>query len=413
MNVITMARSAFVLMLLFAAAAPEAWAQVPSIAEQYKQLRSRMVEDYIASNGVKNEKVLESMRTTPRHEFVAVKERPLAYEDMALPIGDKQTISAPFIVAYMTEALDPQPTDKVLEIGTGSGYQAAVLSPLVKEVYSIEIVESLGNRAQSTLKRLNYKNVEVKVGDGYKGWVEHAPFDKIIVTCSPEKIPQPLIDQLRDGGEIVIPVGERYTQTLYKLVKKGNKLESASLIPVIFVPMTGTAEDKRQVFPDSQRAEVLNSSFEEVLDSGALPGWCYARQMERQEVADAPAGKHIVTFKNETKGRPAHVIQGFAVDGRKVTELEVSGMMKTKDVLPGENRDELPGLVITLFDSERRIVNHWVVGATTGTSNWHSVSRKIEIPPNAREGALRIGLFGATGEASFDNVRLKTTGEKK
>ena len=290
-------------LLLLAGLNGAAFRQAPSKADQYKQLRLKMVEDYIASNGVKSEKVLEAMRTTPRHEFVAAKERPLAYEDMALPIGDKQTISAPFIVAYMTEALDPQPTDKVLEIGTGSGYQAAVLSPLVQEVYSIEIVDSLGIKAKSVLKRLNYKNVEVKVGDGYKGWEEHAPFDKIIVTCSPEKIPQPLIDQLRDGGHIIIPVGERYTQTLYKLVKNGDKLESASLIPVIFVPMTGTAEENRQVFPDAKHAEVLNGSFEELLDSGASR-LVLCRQMERQEAADAPAGTHVVTFKNSTKGRP-------------------------------------------------------------------------------------------------------------
>jgi protein-L-isoaspartate(D-aspartate) O-methyltransferase len=119
---------------------------------------------------------------------------------MSLPIGERQTISSPFIVAYMTECLDPQPTDRVLEIGTGSGYQAAVLSPLVKEVYTIEIVESLGKQAAQTLERLDYRNVHVKVGDGYLGWPEHAPFDKIIVTCSPESIPQPLVDQLREGG---------------------------------------------------------------------------------------------------------------------------------------------------------------------------------------------------------------------
>ncbi len=158
-----------------------------------------------------------------RHEFIPRSQRDKAYFDMALPIGDAQTISSPFIVAWMTEAIDPQPTDKVLEIGTGSGYQAAVLSSLAAEVYSIEIVRPLGEKAAEVLEDLGYKNVHVRVGDGFQGWPEHAPFDKIIVTCSPESVPQPLIDQLREGGQMIIPVGQRYQQTLYLLTKQDGK----------------------------------------------------------------------------------------------------------------------------------------------------------------------------------------------
>ena len=161
----------------------------------------------VASAGIKSPAILAVMRTVPRHEFVPADVRRYAYLDMALPIGEHQTISPPFVVAYMTQKLDPQPTDKVLEIGTGSGYQAAVLSPLVKDVYTIEIVEPLGERARQTFKRLGYKNVHTKIGDGYQGWAEHAPFDKIIVTCSPEKVPAPLVEQLHEGGRMVIPVG--------------------------------------------------------------------------------------------------------------------------------------------------------------------------------------------------------------
>src|SRR5262245_29327016 len=177
--------------------------------------RKKMVEDVILGTGIQHPTTVEAMRKTPRHEFVARQFRDKAYFDMSLPIGSGQTISSPYIVAFMTQALDPQPTDRVLEIGTGSGYQAAVLSPLVKEVYTIEIVPELGRQAERTLKRLKYKNVFVKVGDGFQGWPEHAPFDKIIVTCSPEDVPQPLVDQLQEGGLMVIPVGERYQQTLY------------------------------------------------------------------------------------------------------------------------------------------------------------------------------------------------------
>src|SRR5262245_29780008 len=209
--------------------------------DAYADARHKMVDEMIAAEGVKNEKVLESMRSTPRHQFVKPSLKNLAYTDQALDIGFKQTISPPFIVAYMTEVLDPQPTEKVLEIGTGSGYQAAILSPLVQEVYSIEIVEPLGKRAAETLKRLKYKNVFTKIGDGYKGWPEHAPFDKIIVTCSPENVPQALVDQLREGGALIVPLGERYQQTLYRMKKQNGKLVSEALLPMLFVPMTGSA----------------------------------------------------------------------------------------------------------------------------------------------------------------------------
>ncbi|MBQ2848869.1 MAG: protein-L-isoaspartate(D-aspartate) O-methyltransferase, partial [Thermoguttaceae bacterium] len=152
------------------------------------------LEELIPTKELRNVRVLKAMARIPRAEFVTKEFREYAYQDAALPIGDGQTISAPFIVAYMTETLDPQPTDRVLEIGTGSGYQAAVLSCLVSEVYSIEIVKNLGRRAAETLKKLEYDNVFVRVGDGYQGWPEAAPFDKIIVTCSPEDVPQPLLD---------------------------------------------------------------------------------------------------------------------------------------------------------------------------------------------------------------------------
>jgi protein-L-isoaspartate(D-aspartate) O-methyltransferase len=182
-----------------------------------------MVREDIAESGITDVRVLESMRMTPRHEFVSTTQRPLAYFDMSLPIGERQTISGPFVVAYMTEQLDPKPTDRVLEVGTGSGYQAAILSPLVGTVYSIEIHETLGRRARATLQRLGYTNVVTKIGDGFVGWEEKGPFDKIIVTCSPEKIPLPLINQLVENGIMIIPVGQRYEQTLVRLRKKSRE----------------------------------------------------------------------------------------------------------------------------------------------------------------------------------------------
>ena len=209
--------------------------------------RMRMVDEQLRTDarGITNPAVLKAMATVPRHEFVPARLRPYAYEDRPLPIGHGQTISQPYVVAFMTEKLQAQANDRVLEIGTGSGYQAAILSGLVREVYSIEIVEALARQAASDLARLGYRNIRVRHGDGYQGWPEAAPFDAIIVTCAPDHVPQPLIDQLRDGGRMVIPVGEPGEQNLYLLRKRGAKLEREAILPVRFVPMTGTAENKR------------------------------------------------------------------------------------------------------------------------------------------------------------------------
>ncbi len=215
--------------------------------EGYKLDRIDMVKRQIEARGISDERVLEAMRKVPRHEFVPDGYRAYAYTDGPLPIGEGQTISQPYIVALMTESLKLKPDDKVLEIGTGSGYQAAVLAEIVKEVYTIEIIEKLARRAEETLKRLGYDNVKVKAGDGYLGWPEYAPFDAIIVTCAPDHVPQPLVDQLADGGRMVIPVGSEYgIQTLYLLEKHGDKLEKRSIIPVRFVPMTGEHVKKKK-----------------------------------------------------------------------------------------------------------------------------------------------------------------------
>ena len=185
------------------------------------------------------------MSKVPREEFVPSDERGEAYEDGPLPIGYGQTISQPYIVAFMTEQLHLKPSDRVLEIGTGSGYQAAVLAELVADVYTIEIVEPLAKTAEATLTRLGYKNVHVKVGNGYDGWPEQTPFDAIIVTCAPNHIPRPLTEQLKDGGRMTIPVGERFAQELYFLEKKNGQLKESAVLPVLFVPMKREASEPK------------------------------------------------------------------------------------------------------------------------------------------------------------------------
>lgn len=207
--------------------------------------RNKMVDQQIRRRGIKDTLVLNAMRKIPRHEFVPAHLKESAYTDRALPIGEGQTISQPYIVAIMTEQLALKGTEKVLEIGTGSGYQAAVLAEIADKVYTIEIVPSLGILAEQKLKKMGYKNVEVKIGDGYQGWPEQAPFDAIIVTAAPNHIPQPLIDQLKNNGRMIIPVGDYYQELMLLTKNKKGEIKKKSVLPVIFVPMTGKAREKK------------------------------------------------------------------------------------------------------------------------------------------------------------------------
>ena len=214
------------------------------------QERHQMVQRDIANapfNPVDDKRVLEAMKRVPRHKFIPESYQRQAYGNHPLPIGHGQTISQPFIVASMTELLRISPGDKILEIGTGSGYQAAVLSELTPNVYTIEIVEALGRQAMQRFEMLGYETIKAKIGDGYQGWAEYAPYDGIIVTCAPEKIPEPLVDQLKPGGRIVIPVGKAgRTQSLVVVEKNAEgELDTKFQYPVVFVPMTGKAQDQK------------------------------------------------------------------------------------------------------------------------------------------------------------------------
>jgi len=209
---------------------------------RFTEAREHMVKFDLMGRDITDERVLRAMAKVPRHEFVPRDLRDKAYADHPLPIGYGQTISQPYIVALMTQSLALEKKDRVLEIGTGSGYQAAVLAEMVDEVYTIEIIEELAERANKTLRDLGYENVEVKTGDGYFGWEEHAPFDAIIVTCAANHIPPPLIDQLNDGGRLIIPLGStKYYQTLTLVEKRNGSLETKYITSVRFVPMTGEA----------------------------------------------------------------------------------------------------------------------------------------------------------------------------
>lgn len=393
-----------VVLAALAATLPAAQAQQ---RDKYAEARQKMVADYLVREGIKSQAVLQSMRTVPRHQFVTPQWRPAAYFDQALPIGHKQTISPPFIVAYMTEMIDPQPDDVVLEIGTGSGYQAAVLSALVKEVYTIEIVEPLGKNAAKVLKELKYENVHAKIGDGYKGWEEHAPFDKIIVTCSPESVPKPLIEQLREGGKMIIPLGERYEQVFYLFEKQGDELVKKKLLPALFVPMTGVSEDNRKVKPDPARPELHNGGFEDDEDGDGHPdAWHYQRQLTRETV-DAPEGNAFVTFENHDVDRGAMALQGMAVDGPKVGALQFSLKVRGEDLRFGQTAFEKPSLNVQFYDADRKPMDAIVIGPWQGTFDWKRVSKLVHVPPKAREAIIRIGLNGGTGKLSVDEIEMK------
>ena len=210
----------------------------PSLQEKdFSRLRDKMVKEQIVRRGISDPSTLSSLRKVQRHLFVPDDLIDYSYDDRPLPIGFGQTISQPYIVAYMTEIIKPRPDYIVLEIGTGSGYQAAVLSGIVKEVYSIEIIDSLGNQAKNRLDKLNYKNVHVRFGDGYHGWTDKAPFDAIVVTAAAEHIPPPLISQLKENGRMIIPVGSPFmTQQLMLVEKKKGRIRTSSMMPVQFVP---------------------------------------------------------------------------------------------------------------------------------------------------------------------------------
>ena len=217
---------------------------ISAIAQNYTEKRERMVENQIEARGINDPDVIRAMKNVKRHEFVPNQFRNRAYSDSPLSIGQGQTISQPYIVAHMTELLNIDKNDKILEIGTGSGYQAAVLAEITPNVYSIEIVEELAERARKTLREQGYQNIHLKVGDGFKGWEKHAPFDGIIVTCSPSDVPEPLKEQLAEKGRMVIPVGGAFIQELVVLQKKEGKIKRSRISNVRFVPMVDDDGDR-------------------------------------------------------------------------------------------------------------------------------------------------------------------------
>jgi protein-L-isoaspartate(D-aspartate) O-methyltransferase len=399
-------------------AAIVAWGPVPfgpachgQTEREFAELRTLMVENDVAAAGVKDRAILAVMRNTPRHEFVPPELRPYAYFDMALPIGHRQTISPPFVVASMTQQLALQPADKVLEVGTGSGYQAAILSRLVSEVYTIEIVEPLAERARATFARLGLKNIHTRSGDGYLGWPQHAPFDKIVVTCSPEQVPPALADQLAEGGRMVIPLGERYQQLLCTLVKRDGKLAIDAREPTCFVPMTGQAESARQRRSSEPLSPLANADFERVIDGDIPAGWYYLRQATLAADSPGDAGTHSIAFANRVPGLSSQALQAIGIDGGKIQRLEVELWVRASGVRDGEMPHQQARLLLNFFDAEGAPVGQVGLGPWRGSFDWSRQTGRLAVPDSARTAVVALGLLGATGELSCDALSIRAAAQ--
>jgi protein-L-isoaspartate(D-aspartate) O-methyltransferase len=249
--------------------------------------------------------------------------------------------------------------------------------------------------------------VHTKIGDGYLGWAEHAPFDKMIVTCSPENVPQPLIDQLVEGGQMIVPIGERFQQTLCRFTKRDGKLEREPLQATFFVPMTGESEEQREVKPDKTRPELAHGGFEETLGDSQDPmGWYYLRQGVVTPDADAPEGTRVLVFENTTPGRSAHALQSFGIDGTAVRQMELRFWVRGRQ-LPSRRAEEAPRVFVEFYNENRAPVGRANAGPFIGTFDWREMSRTIPVPPTAQLGVVGIGLFGSTGQLAFDQVTIE------
>lgn len=377
--------------------------------DPYAAVRDRMVVRYLEAEGIDDRRVLAAMRAVPRHAFVRPAQRARAYDDVPLPIGQGQTISPPYIVGYMTAAIAPEPGQKVLEIGTGSGYQAAVLAEMGAEVWSIEIVEPLARQAEKTLRRLDYDRVRVRAGDGYLGWPEAAPFDRVIVTCSPEDVPRPLVEQLAEGGRMIVPLGERYQQAFYLFTKTDGRLVPEQLLPTLFVPMTGRSERLRDKQPDPLAPEIVNGGFEtDANGDGLADGWHYQRNAARAEVdgtdANGPTGTAYLAIGTDRRGELAQALQGFPVDGREIAGLEFRLRIRLADGRPGVGAGAAPAILVHFFDDTRRTLGLGRVGPWTGDVPWRNYRQTVTVPRAAREAVIAIGLHGGTGRLDVDDV---------
>lgn len=373
------------------------------------EARRIMVNEEIAAQGIENQKLLEAMREVPRELFIPLHKRDLAYLNVAITYGDGNVILPPLVTAHLIEKLDPQKNDKVLVIGAGSGYSTALISRMSREVYAVEIDRAVATTAEETLRSLKYTNVKLRVGDGFEGWKEHAPYQRIIVECSPDSVPRPLVDQLAEEGTLLVPTGSEFDQTMYLCKKVNGELTTLSLWPTLLVPMKGKAEELRSHSGLLRTPSILNGGFEEIVPStkDVPTNWAYVRQGNVVEDSSCPEGSHALSFVNVTRGVAATAIQAFPVDGKNVSELTLACKIWGKDIRPGQNRQQLPRMEVRFYDEKLRYVGGDWMGGWNMTFSWVKKDHVFNVPRPAKFAVLRIGLGGATGEIRFDDIRLE------
>ena len=373
------------------------------------EARRLMVQEEIAAQGIENERLLEAMREVPREQFIPLYKRNLAYLNLAVTYGDGQVILPPLVTAHLIEQLDPQKNDKVLVIGAGSGYSSALLSRMCREVYAVEIDRNVAATAEETLNRLKYTNVKLRVGDGFEGWQEHAPYQRIIVECSPDSVPKPLVEQLAEGGVLLVPVGTEFDQTMHLCKKVNGELTTVSLWPTLLLPMKGKAEEFRSQSEKLRTPSILNGGFEEIVPktTDVPASWAYVRQGRVITDSTCPEGKYSLSFINVTPVVAATALQAFPVDGKSISELTLACKIWGKEIRPGQNRQELPRVEVRFFDEKRRFVGGEWMGGWNMTFNWLPKEHVFSVPRTAKFALLRIGLGGATGEIRFDDFRLE------
>ncbi len=373
------------------------------------EARRRMVNEEISAQGIENERLLTAMREVPREQFLPLSKRNLAYLNVAVTYGDGHIILPPLVTAHLIEQVDPQKNDKVLVIGSGSGYSTALLSRMCREVDAVEIDPVVAKSAEETLARLKYTNVRMRIGDGFEGWKEHAPYQRIIVECSPENVPQPLVDQLAEGGMLLVPVGDEFDQTMHLCKKENGKLSTLSLWPTLLLPMKGKAEELRSQSDKPRDPTLLNSGFEELVpQTKDVPAaWVYVRQGRAIADRSCPEGNNSMSFTNVTPGVVATAIQAFPVDGKKISELGIACKVWGMDIRPGQTRQQLPRVEVRFFDEKRRLVGGDWMGGWNMSFTWIKKDHVFAVPRLAKFAVIRIGLGGATGEIKFDDFKLE------
>lgn len=362
--------------------------------------------------------VLSAIMRTARDRFVPASYKKTAFRDLAVPLGRSRYQQAPSLLAYMTEELDVRPDEKVLHIGTGSGYYTAVLSLLAKEVYTVELDETLGNRASQTFEKLAYTNIYTKIADGYDGWEEHAPFDRIVFTCSPETVPEPLVKQLREGGVMIVPLGEPFRQVLYRCKKKGEELQKEFLLPYPFELMEGEAQSRRQTKPDPERPELSNGHFERFHENGEPYGWFSMTNAIVREVPDAPEGRHFLKLEvnsfSSDEARFARAEQSFALEGKNVSRLHLEAFLRGDrlETLSARNVRASASMILLCYDESDRLLQRYDLAPVSGSFDWKAFQCEISVPKKTKKATLILTLSDRTGTLEFDALSVRKAGKK-